>query len=176
MFQQLTRPFSAEVSLGIGGEILAWLGQCEGFDELVVVEKVIRFFRTPSGSNVFNRGADENQGALLFIETFEGELIDESLSVELAQHEFLCSGIVANKADLFMSFSLRILLLGRVNGLIRDLDEAIAEGKAISPFRISRSGFTIDVAFPCSKKLPQRAPDISFSWARFATERECRGD
>src|SRR4030095_10136664 len=77
MFQQLTRPFSAEVSLGIGGEILAWLGQCEGFDELVVVEKVIRFFRTPSGSNVFNRGAAENQGAVLFLETFEGALINE---------------------------------------------------------------------------------------------------
>ena len=64
-----------------------------------------------------------------------------------------------------MNFSIRILVLGRVNGLIRDLDEVIAEREAISAFRFSHSGFAIDVAFPFSEKVPQRPPDISFSWA-----------
>ena len=84
MPRALVRPFSVEASFGISGKIFSWLGQREVFNELVVIEKMVRFFRTPSGGNIFNGGADENQRALLFIETLEGELIDESLNVKLA--------------------------------------------------------------------------------------------
>ncbi len=174
MLQELVRASSAEVSFGVSREIFSWRGQCEGFDKLVFFEQTICFLRTPSRSNVFNRGADENKSALLVVQGLERELIDESFNVELTQHEFLCLGVIANKADVLVNLSLRIFFLRRVNGLVRDLDESIMEPESVGAFRLPYSGFAMDFTFPCSKERTQWLPDIRFSWAGGAAEWDWR--
>ena len=151
------------------------VGQRKRLDEFVIAWKFIDLPRPPSWRDVFDRRAHEHERPMFLIEALEGELIDESLYVELAQYEFLCRLIVTDESNVLVNFSLRVLFLRRIDRLIRDLNELVPQRECVAALRLAVTGLAADIALPVSDERSNRPPDISFRIIRVRIPRERKG-
>ena len=137
---------------GIGGKLFSGRRECKGLDEFIVTEKSISLSRAPTGWDVLNRGADENESPLFFVDAFLRELIDESFNVKLPKREFFLASVDAKEADVFVRFSVGVLFLGRINRPVSDLDKTVSEHERICALGFPAPGFALHISLPTPKK------------------------
>ena len=73
----------------------------------------------------------------------------------------LLSGlVVAEKTEVLVNLTLRVVLLWLVEGTIAHLDEAVIEYQMIRPFGLTNSRLSSAHPSPFSKKVAEATPDL----------------
>jgi hypothetical protein len=80
--------------------------------------------------------------------------------VELTEHEFFRGFVVAEKPEVLVRFTFRILSLRRIDAFVRLLNKAIVQGEGIGALSLAMAWFAVRLAFPMADKGTERSPGI----------------
>jgi hypothetical protein len=137
-------------------------------DELVRAHYFVSLAGAPAVGDVFGTLGFEHQGrAVGGAARPLGIFVDETFDVELPQDYFLFCAVETEVADVLMDFTLRVLLLRRIDSLVRAAEKFSAEHEVIVTFSVAPC--VVPVQLPIRNRtgpMEWKGPSDWRSWRR----------
>ena len=140
-------------------KVFSWFSEFKAFDELVFIQNQIGLASAPRRCDVLNAFADENDflrvaALLLDISVYK------PFDVELPEHEFLPSFVVADHPYILVDLAILVLFLWWIRRCVVDLQKTVVEDEDVCSPRRAVPGLPDLVPAPCSDKESQQGEGI----------------